>query len=58
MTDADWDSGFAKSVALALDGDAITETDARGSGLHPRPYTVIRSLAERRQPAPAPKRTA
>ncbi len=30
MTDEDWDSGFAKSVAVFLNGDAIREPDARG----------------------------
>ncbi len=30
MTDEDWDSGFARSVAVFLNGDAIREPDARG----------------------------
>jgi len=30
MTDDDWDSGFAKSVAVFLNGEGIREPDARG----------------------------
>jgi isoamylase len=30
MSEEDWASGFAKSVALYLDGEAISERDARG----------------------------
>ena len=30
MTDEDWDSGFAKSVAVFLNGEGIREPDARG----------------------------
>jgi glycogen operon protein len=30
MSHEDWASGFAKSVALYLDGEAISERDARG----------------------------
>jgi glycogen operon protein len=30
MTDDDWESGFAKSVMVYLNGDAIPEPDARG----------------------------
>ena len=30
MNDADWESGFAKSVAVFLNGDAIPERDDRG----------------------------
>ncbi|MFI6599923.1 glycogen debranching protein GlgX [Nonomuraea sp. NPDC050536] len=30
MTDADWNAGFAKSLAVFLNGEAITEPDRRG----------------------------
>jgi isoamylase len=30
MTDEDWDTGFAKSVGVFLNGDAIPDPDARG----------------------------
>jgi glycogen operon protein len=30
MTDEDWDSGFARSIAVFLNGDAIREPDDRG----------------------------
>ncbi|MFC4911836.1 glycogen debranching protein GlgX [Actinomadura gamaensis] len=30
MTDDDWNAGFAKSLAVYLNGEAITEPDARG----------------------------
>jgi len=30
MTDEDWDSGFARSVAIFLNGEAIREPDSRG----------------------------
>jgi len=30
MTDEDWDSGFARSVAVSLNGEAIREPDSRG----------------------------
>jgi isoamylase len=30
MTDADWHNGYAKSLAVFLNGDAITEPDRRG----------------------------
>jgi isoamylase len=30
MTDADWDASYAKSLAVYLNGDAISEPDPRG----------------------------
>ena len=30
MSDEDWDSGFARSIAIFLNGDAIPDPDARG----------------------------
>ena len=41
MTDDDWDSGFAKSVALALDGDEITETDPRGESIDDDSFLLV-----------------
>jgi glycogen operon protein len=31
MTESDWQAGYAKSVAVLLDGGAISEPDPRGS---------------------------
>jgi len=39
MTEADWQAGYAKSVAVFLNGDAITEPDPRGD-----PVTDMRFL--------------
>ena len=33
MSDEDWDTGFAKSLALRLAGDAIAETDEKGRSI-------------------------
>jgi glycogen operon protein len=41
MSDEDWGSGFAKSVALALDGEAITETDDRGERVVDDSFLVV-----------------
>jgi pullulanase/glycogen debranching enzyme len=41
MTDEDWESGFAKSVAVSLDGEAITETDARGERITGDSFLVV-----------------
>jgi isoamylase len=41
MTDEDWASGFAKSVALALHGDAITECDPRGEPIRDDSFLVV-----------------
>jgi isoamylase len=41
MTDEDWDAGFAKSVALVLDGDAITEVDARGEPISDATFLLV-----------------
>jgi glycogen operon protein len=41
MSDEDWGSGFAKSVALALDGEAITEADPRGERIVDDSFLLI-----------------
>jgi glycogen operon protein len=41
MTDEDWDSGFAKSLGVTLDGDAITETDARGGPIRGETFLLV-----------------
>jgi glycogen operon protein len=41
MTDEDWDSGFAKSVAVFLNGDAIRESDARGEPVHDDSFLLL-----------------
>jgi glycogen operon protein len=41
MNDEDWASGFAKSVGLALDGEAITECDARGEPIRDDSFLVV-----------------
>jgi glycogen operon protein len=33
MDDADWESGFAKAVAVFVNGDTIAERDARGQAV-------------------------
>ena len=37
MTDEDWDAGYAKSLAVYLNGHGIRETDERGEEVHRRP---------------------
>ncbi|MDQ1689559.1 MAG: isoamylase [Frankiaceae bacterium] len=41
MTDEDWDSGFAKSVAVFLNGDAIRESDARGEPVQDDSFLLL-----------------
>ena len=41
MTDEDWNSGFAKSIAVALDGEAITERDARGERISGESFLLV-----------------
>jgi isoamylase len=41
MSDEDWDSGFAKSLGVTLDGDAITETDARGEPIRGETFLLV-----------------
>ena len=48
MTVADWRGGFARSLAVLLNGDAITEPDPRGETDH-RPE--FPAAVQRRRPA-------
>ena len=41
MTDDDWESGFAKSVAVFLNGDAIPTCDARGQRVLDDSFLVL-----------------
>jgi glycogen operon protein len=41
MTEEDWETGYAKSVAVFLDGDAITERDVRGEGIVDDSFLLI-----------------
>jgi isoamylase len=41
MTDEDWASGYAKSLGLTLDGNAITETDARGGPIRGESFLLV-----------------
>jgi isoamylase len=41
MTGEDWDSGFGKAVGVTLDGDAITETDARGEPISGESFLLV-----------------
>ena len=41
MTDEDWTSGFAKSVAIFLNGDAIPDPDVRGERVVDDSFLVL-----------------
>jgi glycogen operon protein len=41
MTEEDWDSGFAKSVGLFLNGDAIPDPDLRGEQITDDSFLVL-----------------
>jgi glycogen operon protein len=41
MSDEDWESGFAKSVALVLDGDRISEPDERGEPITGATFLLV-----------------
>jgi isoamylase len=41
MSDEDWASGFAKSLGVTLDGEAITETDARGEPIRGDTFLLV-----------------
>ncbi|HVW34932.1 MAG TPA: glycogen debranching enzyme, partial [Acidimicrobiia bacterium] len=41
MTDEDWDSGFAKSVGVFLNGDAIPDPDPRGEPVTDDSFLVL-----------------
>jgi isoamylase len=46
MTTADWATGFAKSVTVFLNGDAITEPDQRGEPIRDDSFLLLFNAAE------------
>ena len=41
MTDEDWDTGFARSIGMFLNGDAISEPDARGQRVTDDSFVIV-----------------
>jgi glycogen operon protein len=41
MTDADWNAGYARSLAVFLNGDAITEPGTRGEPVHDKHFLLL-----------------
>jgi isoamylase len=41
MTQSDWDAGYARSLAVYLNGDAITEPDPRGNPVHDDRFLLL-----------------
>jgi isoamylase len=41
MTDGDWQAGYARSLAVFLNGDAITEPDPRGDTVRDRSFLLL-----------------
>ena len=46
MTDDDWDAGFAKSLIVFLNGDAITEPDPRGERIRDESFLLLFNASE------------
>ncbi len=46
MTDNDWDNGYARSLGVLLDGDAITTADAYGGRVTDDSYLVLLNASE------------
>jgi isoamylase len=46
MTDDDWSAGFAKSLTVFLNGDAITEPDPRGERIRDASYLLLFNASE------------
>jgi len=46
MTDEDWNTGFAKSVTVFLNGNAITEPDVRGDRIADDSFLLLFNAAE------------
>ena len=46
MTDEDWNAGFAKSVTVFLNGNAITEPDVRGERITDDSFLLLFNAAE------------
>ncbi|MGE5136446.1 MAG: glycogen debranching protein GlgX [Gemmatimonadota bacterium] len=47
MTDEDWEVGFAKSLTVFLNGDAITEPDRRGERIRDDSFLLLFNASER-----------
>ena len=41
MTDADWNGGYARSLAVFLNGEAITERGARGEPIRDKHFLLL-----------------
>jgi isoamylase len=46
MTDADWAAGFAKSLTVFLNGDAISEPDPRGERIRDESFLLLFNASE------------
>jgi isoamylase len=46
MTDADWEAGFAKSLTVFLNGDAISEPDRRGEPIRDDSFLLLFNASE------------
>jgi isoamylase len=46
MTGADWDAGFAKSVTVFINGEAITESDRRGEPVKDDSFLLMINASE------------
>ena len=46
MTDDDWAVGFAKSLTVFLNGDAITEPDPRGERIRDESFLLLFNASE------------
>ena len=46
MTEGDWDAGFAKSLAVFLNGEAISEPDPRGQRITDDSFLLLFNAAE------------
>ncbi len=46
MTDGDWEAGFAKSLTVFLNGDAISEPDPRGERITDDSFLLMFNAAE------------
>jgi isoamylase len=46
MTDADWEAGFAKSLAVFLNGEAISEPDQRGHRIEDESFLLLFNASE------------
>ncbi|MDQ1518502.1 MAG: isoamylase, partial [Actinomycetota bacterium] len=56
MTEEDWDSGFAKSVGMFLNGDAIPDPDLRGEKITDDSFLVLFNAHYERLPFTIPNR--